>query len=278
MTEYPKYVQIETINYCNARCWFCPTGANLLNRPRQTMSEIGFTSIINQLSQLPEHPKAIYPFLNGEPFLDPFMLEFLQTINHKLPNTHIILFTNASLLTKTLSSELLSQIKNIQDIWFSVNTLRADYNKTTGLNYNTLIQNISDFLTVRSKLRYPVNITYSFVGQESHYDQIIEEWEGMRGRIFFTGIKNFAGTITDHPDTERRIPSPCLRIQNYLTILSNGDTALCCMDANGQVSFGNVLKTPILDIWNNPLRLHYIDKHSKHEWNKLPLCKQCTGA
>jgi radical SAM protein with 4Fe4S-binding SPASM domain len=277
MKSYPNCVQIETINNCNARCWFCP----LKDLPKRAkMSSKDFHYIIDQLIDNP--PNIIYPFLNGEPFLDNRMIKFLKKINDKLPNTEIIIFSNGSLLDESLSKQLLD-IVNLRQLWFSLNGIDEDYDKIMGLEYSNTKDNVLKFLKLRDDSTNNVEVNISFVGR-NFQDQvkIFEYWTKHHIRlpvtIIFSPIKNYAGLISNHPDTDRRLNYPCTRVFDYLTILANGETALCCMDPKGQVSFGNILDKSIEDIWNSEKRQYYYNMHKTRRWNELDLCKDCTGA
>lgn len=278
MKLYPRCVQIETLNYCNASCWFCPVKD--LKRKKMKISSSTFSKIIDQFTNHP--PETIYPFLNGEPFLDDRMIKFLYEINDKLPTTRIIIFTNGSLLDESASIRLL-KIHNLSQIWFSLNGMDHDYKQIMKLEYGKTENNIKTFLKLRDDLTYPVEVNISFVGRTlEDSKKIYDQWKNYHVKLpvslFFSPVKNFAGLISNHPDTNRRISQPCGRIFDYFNILANGDTALCCMDPEGQVNFGNVLDMSIEDIWNSEKRLHYLDMHNKHMWNELELCKDCTGA
>lgn len=278
MKLHPRCVQIETINSCNARCWFCPVKD--LKRERMKMSPSTFSKIIDQLTSYP--PDIIYPFLNGEPFLDNRIISFLQEINEKLPYTQIIIFTNGSLLDESTSRQLL-KIHNLRQIWFSLNGMDYDYKQIMGLDYNNTENNIKIFLKLRDKLGHPQDVNLSFVGKTSEdAKKIYDQWKNYPVRLpiqlFFSPVKNFAGLISGHVDTNRRINNQCVRIYDYLTIIANGDVALCCMDSEGQINFGNVLDMSIEDIWNGENRLHYVNMHKTRKWNDLKLCQNCTGA
>jgi radical SAM protein with 4Fe4S-binding SPASM domain len=278
MKLYPTRVQIETINYCNASCWFCPIKD--LKRDRMKMSSSTFSNIIDQLTNHP--PEIVYPFLNGEPFLDNRMITFLQEINEKLPHTEIIIFTNGSLLNESLSKQLL-KIYNLHQIWFSLNGINEDYKHIMGLEYSNTEANIQTFLKLRDSVAHPEIVNISVVGKTLEetrkiYDKLRNYPIKFPVKILSSRVKNFAGLILNHPDTSIRIDSPCARIRDYLTILANGDTALCCMDPEGKINFGNILDMSIEDIWNSEKRLHYLNMHNEHRWKELELCKDCTGA
>lgn len=278
MIEHPRCVQIETHNFCNARCWFCPVSK--MKRERGRMSMELFDSILEQLVEHP--PKIIYPFLNGEPFLDTRMPTFLKRIGKKLPNSKVIIFTNGSLLNKRISKWLLKNCKNLSEMWFSINAKPEKYKETMGLNWEVTQRNIKNFLRLRRQFnREDCKVVWSFVGANpADILTWIARSKGVYNdvQLFFSPVKNWAGDVTNHPDTTRRIISPCLRVFDYLTILWDGRVCLCCMDVEGRVVFGDLNKQTIEEVWNSELAKHYRLLHSNHEWWKLPLCKDCTGA
>ena len=61
MMQTPRYVAIETINTCNARCPFCPLfqGEAMMSRehrPAQIMKDELFDSIVSEIASWPEPP------------------------------------------------------------------------------------------------------------------------------------------------------------------------------------------------------------------------------
>ena len=72
--EHPRLVAIETTNYCNAKCSFCPN--NALRRNRRHMSDALFEKIIESCREFPL--RNIEPFLNGEPLVDPKIMQRLE--------------------------------------------------------------------------------------------------------------------------------------------------------------------------------------------------------
>ena len=115
--EIPRLVAIETTNRCNARCKFCPN--NSLARDRRVMDDDLFKKIIEDCKEF-ELP-AIEPFLQGEPFVDPKILDRLAYINDNLPNTKLRLYSNASALTPQKSDAL--RELNVDKLFISLNTI-----------------------------------------------------------------------------------------------------------------------------------------------------------
>src|SRR3990172_9545160 len=88
-------LQIETTKVCNGKCVFCPVPT--MKRQRGIMPMDLFKKIIDDCKDI--QPKEVLPFLNGEPFLDPHILERIEYINKTLPHSDVVLYSNGNLLT-----------------------------------------------------------------------------------------------------------------------------------------------------------------------------------
>ena len=75
----------------------------------------------------------------------------------------------------------------------------------------------------------------------------------------------------------KSIRKPCVRVWNTLTILANGDVALCCLDYDGQVILGHLdEKTTIHDIFTNAESKRIRKLHTTASQDEIPLCAGCT--
>ncbi|HEX7501544.1 MAG TPA: radical SAM protein, partial [Polyangia bacterium] len=135
--EIPRLVAIETTNACNAKCAFCPN--SVMSRDRQIMSDATFRKIVDDCTTF--ELKAIEPFLNGEPFMDPQIIPRLQYIRERLPSTKVRLYTNGFGLTDKRVDALLGL--GIDHLFVSLNTLDAEkYEAVMGLRLERTLRNI----------------------------------------------------------------------------------------------------------------------------------------
>src|SRR6185295_13944982 len=93
--EYPRLVAVETTSRCNAECPFCPY--NVRSREKTHMDQALFEKIIQDCTEFPL--PAIEPFLNGEPFVDPKIMDRLEMIRSRLPNTKLRVYSNGYALS-----------------------------------------------------------------------------------------------------------------------------------------------------------------------------------
>ncbi len=76
--------------------------------------------------------------------------------------------------------------------------------------------------------------------------------------------------------TGQRIRKPCDRLWRTLTVLVNGDVALCCLDYGGKVILGNIAQTSIAEIWGNEKYRNYRRMHRDSRQQEISVCSNCS--
>lgn len=99
-----KVISIETINYCNRKCSFCPLSLKPL--PKKIMEEKLFYKIIGDLTEMKFNGTIIMSHYD-EPLLDKRLLSFIRYARKKLKDAKICFFTNGDLLTPECAKEYL---------------------------------------------------------------------------------------------------------------------------------------------------------------------------
>src|SRR3989344_6957795 len=108
-SDFPERVEIGTNSVCNARCRICPYPETFKDLPRGDIGDELFRKIINECAKY--KVKSICPFLFNDPFTDRKIIERIKYIIEKLPNSQIIIHTNAGLLTREKSEELVNILR-----------------------------------------------------------------------------------------------------------------------------------------------------------------------
>lgn len=269
--EHPKTVAIETTNRCNASCSFCPNSR--LSRDRLTMNDELFEKIIEDCTVFKPH--TIEPFLNGEPLMDRKIFDRMELIKRKLPETKIKIYTNGNLLSPDKIDKL-AEIE-LDELFISLNTInRSKYKETMGLDLETTIKNL-DYLTTRNqKKSVAEKITFRMTRTEDtglfEQDQFIKYCKGKNISPFIVGLFNYKGEIKSLlpvPDY------PCEHIDR-IDILANGKVALCCMDQEGEYSWGDVRENTVLDVYNSEIARFYRKMHRTGKRNKVVPCNKCN--
>ena len=305
--EYPVMVAVETTNKCNATCWFCPITEgskrppsdgeplvqlgkkvqpvpaaepgdgvtfNLMQRPLGYMDDALFEKIIDDCTQFPL--RRIEPYLHGEPFMDRKICDRIEHINRRLPRTEVHLFTNGSLLTRK-TVERLKELR-LASMVISLNTAREDkYNAIMGLDWRKTLANL-ERVAAENRSSKPVadRFVMRMTAPKETSDAEIAAFRSlakrMGARAVIVSLHNYKGDI----NSERPVPRfPCYFV-NDLDILYNGRTALCCMDHDGEYTWGDVSKHSVLEVFNSPEARRYRDLMRQDRRAELTPCNQCN--
>lgn len=302
--EYPVMVAIETTNKCNATCWFCPItegskrpptepGAllqlgkknqpvpvddtatfNLMKRPLGYMDDQLFEKIIDDCRQFPL--RRIEPYLHGEPFMDRKILDRIAYINKQLPRTEVHLFSNGSLLTKK-TVERLKEL-DIASMVISLNTAVPEkYNAIMGLDWNKTLANLERVAAEnRSSKKVADRFVMRMTAPKETTDAEVAKFRklarAMGARAVIVSLHNYKGDI----HSERPVPQfPCYFV-NDLDILYDGNTALCCMDHDGDYSWGDVKQRSVLEVFNSPVAQRYRRLMREDRRSELTPCSDCN--
>lgn len=278
MPKSLDYVHIESSTHCNAKCKFCPHSQI---KRHGMMKYKMFTNIIDQAMDL--GCKAFTVFRLGEPLLFPHLFDWLDYIRLKKANVSI--YTNGYNLTPEIGKRL----KEYSDIYCDFTISFHGYNQVSyednmGISFDRVYNRILDFMKDNP---IKVNI-YSLVNDIK--DKVIrEKFYGLWNGIGFSGVglsryMEWAGSITGFSTIRTELIAgklkveivPCHRILHELDIMYDGTACLCCVDAFGDITFGNINDLSMKEILNHKLRLHYQEEHLNGNSEQLPLCKHCS--
>ena len=126
-----KKIFIETVNYCNYNCQFCPVGLGM-NNNNDIISDKVFNHILNLLENS-NYSGYIALHNHGEPLLDNDIFKRAELIKNILPNS-IVYFSTNGLLVK----ERLKEINNSKTDFIIINCYDMyTYNEISNLNLNS---------------------------------------------------------------------------------------------------------------------------------------------
>ncbi|MFW6008171.1 MAG: SPASM domain-containing protein [archaeon] len=204
-------VEIETHNFCNNECHFCPN--KLSNENINFMSTKLFKKIILELKEI-NYKGIISPHFYNNPLYDNRFFSFLDFIEEELNKSKIEVYLNSNSLKeknvkrilkyKTVSTLIISDYKlvNLKKIKRFIRSLPLKLKRKIvykNINENSMLHNIGSFKSSQN--------TFSF--------------------------------------------SRCQLPINYLTINHKGEVLLCCNDYNSNHVFGNINETKITKIWDS---------------------------
>lgn len=234
-------IEIETINRCNGTCPFCPVNVNEQQRPYAKMSAELFEKIILDLSEK-DYKGKISLFSNNEPFLDERIIDFHRFARNKLPNAFFSLYTNGSLLN-------LDKFLNIVNY---LDCLIID-NYNDNLEVNSGLQEIYDYLEKHTELKSKVRFSF---------------------RLQNEVLTSRGGQAPNKKDV-KCLHSPCLLPYRMMVVRPTGEVSLCCNDALGKYTLGNLNNNTVWEIWESENYMKIRLEMFKNGRKNLLLCKNC---
>ena len=235
-------IDIETINRCNGTCSFCPVNAKEKQRPYAKMSEELFKKIIDELHDM-HYNKSLALFDNNEPFLDERIVEFQKYVRESLPDAFLDLWTNGSLLTLD---------KFLEIIPFLDRLVIDNYNDKLALNPN--VKAISDYVDETPELTAKVVI---YLRKENEV------------------LTTRGGVAPNKKDGKYYIDTKCVLPFQQFNVRPDGKISLCCNDALGLYTLGDLNKQSIQEIWYSDEYMRIRREMKVNGRRNLKLCKNC---
>jgi wyosine [tRNA(Phe)-imidazoG37] synthetase (radical SAM superfamily) len=271
---YPTAVQLETLNFCNAKCVMCP--ATTTSRAHSTMSDAIFNRIVEQIAAFPTKPRVSLHG-TGEPLLYKKLGQRIRTLTkHGIP---VYITTNGSIVTRARAFELIDA--GITAIEFSIESLNKEIFERirVGLDLDEVIANFLSFVELRDKLNPKITIGMVFIAHDDNADSLAE-YEAFFEQHLSSGDEltvvprhNFASSYDSHA-----APSdiPCSFVVNAINIQSDGIVNLCCVDSEQTYALGDLNKNTIVEIFNCERFNEIRRAHAEGRRHSLPLCSSCN--
>jgi len=234
-------IEIETVNRCNNTCSFCPVNKKDDPRTYRKMEESLFLSIIQQLKDL-HYRGAIALFSNNEALLDERIFRFVAHAKVELPDAFHYLYTNATLLT----------VPKFQELMVHLDKMVLD-------NYHDGYKFIK-----------PVREVFEFCKDHPEYQDRVEIH--IRRKTEFLTTR---GGAAKNRSMIKTVESSCVMPFSQLIVRPDGKISLCCNDALGAETLGDLTQQSLLDVWMGP---KYQEVRSKlTQKNGRALIGTCAG-
>ena len=240
-------IEIETVNRCNGTCPFCPVNVNEPQRKYAKMTDELFRKIIDELAEK-NYTNGISLFSSNEPFLDERIIDFHKYANEKLPRAVFWLFTNGTLLTFSKFMEIMPCLDLL---------VIDNYNDKKEINTPEL-QKIYDFL------QEPEN-------------------KELSGRVWFQFRLQNEVLTSRGGQAPNKLGMNDMRIQSFvcslpfrqLIIRPTGEISLCCNDALGKYTLGDLNTQSIEEVWHSEQYQAIRREMLTNARKNLNLCRDC---
>lgn len=271
--SYPSYIGIDTINFCNARCPFCPLfqGDAQMDRsirPATVMPQALFERLLEQIADWKRQPLGLQLNRNAELLQDPLLFDRLAGIKRSGLGGVTTLLSNAQLLGRPASEAILDAgIKDIM-IGFDGASKEIYEGHRIRCDYDRVLNNIRQFAKLRDKGQHKTAILIRYVRTPRNDHEVIAAYK-MLNEFLNPELDRFYDTLAldwsigpaaepsdlyFYPKTESSSKSTrCERLEVDINIHADGKVAACCLDYNltiAQGGLGDVSQESILDVWH----------------------------
>jgi radical SAM protein with 4Fe4S-binding SPASM domain len=289
----PEALSIEPSAHCNLHCTECPVGLNRLKRPQGEMSLQLFEKILAETSTTTAYLSL---FLEGEPFLNPHLQEFIQKA--KQHRQYVSISTNGHFLTPSVAENIvLSKLdKLIISVDGTTQEVYEQYRK--GGDLSTVINGIKQL--VKAKKKYHsitplVEVQFLvFRHNEHQIDEIkyrSKQWgidhlsiktaqfyQPEQKTDFFPTIEKYSRYKDDgngQVKIKSRLPNRCWRSWHSAVISWDGKILPCCFDKNGDFVMGTLESLSLKTIWTSKKYTEFYRTILRRRAS-IEMCRNCT--
>jgi MoaA/NifB/PqqE/SkfB family radical SAM enzyme len=250
---FPWKLQVQTFSRCNAACSMCPWPQTKNELDQGKMEEDTFRILLEQCKGKGLERMSL--FLHNEPLLDVRLGDWTRMARAALPQTELTLYTNGWLLTPDRAVELAEA--GIDEI--NVSVLAADESLMSKYSPGTplvaILQNMEKLSILMEcgaleGLRLSV-AALDLPGVAASFAPYEARWKGRGLPIYYAPVSNRAGNC-DWGEGVGPARVVCQRPFTKAYVLYDGRLVLCNCDWRREEVLGNILETPLQDLWQGP--------------------------
>lgn len=276
--KFPLCLEVESSYACNFKCPNCPRLAATVPKSGNMSLDI-FKKLVKECEK--EHLDSIFLDHGGEALLNKNITEFAGLCKNA-GITDIMISTNASLLTRDISREL---IKNgLTKINFSIDAATEETYSITraGGVFNKTMENIEMFLEEKQRAgkSYP-RVRVSFIIQSANKGELeafYKNWEKKINVISFQKTLDY-NEILDEKDgsiDSKTYNFKCYQPFTNLMVDWKGGVHVCNHDYNHKYILGNLESSSIKECWLSEEMEKFRKIHKEGKWSELNFCKNCV--
>ena len=281
LLTYPSYIEVETVNACNARCPMCTINDWERNYP--VMKDDVWNKVSEDIIENKNHIKRVSLYRDGEPLIDKKMAKRIYRLRENgIKNTSIA--TNVSLLNEKRATDLLEA--GLGMVIFSIDSLKKDvFEKIrVRLKFEEVRDNAIRFLQLRDKINPDCRVWIRMIRQESNYnewDNYYDFWRKYTSdvdRIYYHNIFNWGGQLDQFKSISKSFEPnlPCVALWSLLVIFANGDVPLCNVDYNNKYPTGSIMQNNIRELWQSKIMNARRKLHLTGNKKDISICANCN--
>lgn len=290
--ETPFVLHIELTNVCNLKCKFCTEQNEDLMRKlgiqRGFMKRDVFESIIDNLKKFPKKLKRLYLYHGGESLLHKDAISFIQYAKQAQIAEQLVLFTNGTLLTEQLGTELAHS--GLDLIQISVEGVSAEqYEEIAGrrIDYDKFLAGIANLyrqkplgcelhakildcgLSEEDKAKF--HRDFAGISDQHYIEQLLDSCPA---DVMDTTLGRGATTTQEGKELKEKLV--CTQPFYVSVIYYDGTVGGCsCGDWRRATHIGNVTEEMFYQIWNGEKHRAFCRLQLAGERKKCLSCSDC---
>ena len=274
---YPPYLLIEPVSTCNLKCPFCfQTDKTFTKKPYMGVMDFElFKKLADEADTI--GVGAITLASRGEPTLHKRFSEMLEYLGKKENIFEIKINTNATFLNEKICHSILKN--NITQIVISADHYqKEEYERLRkNSNYEKIIKNVDNLFEIRKKY-YPNSSTEIRVSgidadKNLNRDKFRNFWIKRSDHVTASFPLERWNTYKNKPHKD--INDPCENLWDRMYVWFDGKVNPCDADYKSFLSFGDLNKDSIKNIWNDKKIEKLREEHLNNERCKTSPCDRC---
>jgi radical SAM protein with 4Fe4S-binding SPASM domain len=269
-------IAIETSSLCNRTCVFCPNAEYA--RPDEVMAWPVLEEILEQLVAL-NFKGVITWYLYNEPFRDKRLLDIIERFAKALPSACPTVSTNGDYFKRP------EDIMRAFDAGVRMMTINV-YSAADGKDSPMAVEKGLELARKRHEQLQAMLDSLPIEQEGTLYRHSprgtrrarIEAKYGVdpdKGKMGSFEVQNRAGNIPGFMGTMvSPLEKMCVRPFRFMNVNWRGDVILCCNDYYGDITFGNVMKEKLADMWNSD-KMNAFRVALKAKDRDIAFCRGC---
>ena len=200
LLKFPSYVEVETVNACNARCPMCTIAD--WERGHTPMTDDLYNKIAAELIDHAGDLNLVSLYRDGEPLIDKKLADRVAVLKDGGVK-NVSISTNVSLLTESKSTDLLNA--GLDTIIMSIDSMdKAVFESIrVRLVFEEVLENCLKFIELRNKIRPQTRIWVRMIrqqGNKNEWPEYEKYWIprlAEHDRVYYHNIFNWGGQLQD---------------------------------------------------------------------------------
>ena len=286
--EAPLFLQIETINVCNASCIFCAYSA--MERKQGVMSLELFRKVVRDYVRMGGGPVCLTPIV-GDALLDPHFLERLEILREYPEIKQVTVTTNGIALERYSDQDLCRLLERLYCLQLSIGGLDAQtYRTMFGVDrFAQVMRGAKRLLELNKTVADPAHLSFAFRTNdrtfETRFKDRLDRFRGQGVHVsHIWSYANYSGTVQE--DEERKLVVygsrgkkriRCVSPSMNMTVCWDGTITACgCADFQGdKLTIGHVERESLAEAWSGKKRAALLESFARGKL--LPICRACSG-